>query len=168
MTIETPQPDPAAADKLLSGGGEMGALIAAFDWSRTPLGPISDWPQSLITAVRIILTSRYAMFIWWGRDLINLYNDPYRTFLGTKHPGALGQSARRVWSEIWEQIGPRTDSVLLRGESTYDEALLLMMDRHGYLEETYFTFAYSPLPDDQGRRGRTVLRGHRRYPTSGG
>jgi PAS domain S-box-containing protein len=150
VTIETPQPDPAAADKLLSGGGEMGALIAAFDWSRTPLGPISDWPQSLITAVRIILTSRYAMFIWWGRDLINLYNDPYRAFLGIKHPGALGQSASSVWSEIWEQIGPRTDSVLLRGESTYDEALLLMMDRHGYLEETYFTFAYSPLPDDKG------------------
>ncbi len=140
----------AAADKLLAGGGEMGALMRAFDWSGTPLGPLSAWPPSLITAVRIILTSRYAMFIWWGRELINLYNDPYRTFLGTKHPGALGQSARTVWSEIWEQIGPRTDSVLLRGESTYDEALLLMMDRHGYLEETYFTFAYSPLPDDKG------------------
>ncbi len=140
----------AAADKLLAGGGEMGALMRAFDWSGTPLGPLSAWPPSLITAVRIILTSRYAMFIWWGRELINLYNDPYRTFLGTKHPGALGQSARTVWSEIWEQIGPRTDSVLLRGESTYDEALLLMMDRYGYLEETYFTFAYSPLPDDKG------------------
>ena len=140
----------AAADKLLAGGGEMGALMRAFDWSGTPLGRLSAWPPSLITAVRIILTSRYAMFIWWGRELINLYNDPYRTFLGTKHPGALGQSARTVWSEIWEQIGPRTDSVLLRGESTYDEALLLMMDRHGYLEETYFTFAYSPLPDDKG------------------
>ena len=90
------------------------------------------------------------MFIWWGRDLINLYNDPYRAFLGIKHPRALGQSASDVWAEIWDQIGPRTDAVLLQGESTYDEALLLMMERHGYLEETYFTFAYSPLPDDKG------------------
>ncbi len=147
---DTPRLESAVANEILSGGGEMGALMRAFDWSATPLGPISAWPQSLITAVRIILNSRYAMFIWWGRELINLYNDPYRAFLGIKHPAALGQSARSVWSEIWEQIGPRTDSVLLRGESTYDEALLLMMDRHGYLEETYFTFAYSPIPDDQG------------------
>src|SRR5215831_8891614 len=91
------------------------------------------------------------MFVWWGRELVNLYNDPYRTFLGIKHPAALGKSAREVWAEIWEQIGPRTDSVLLRGESTYDEALLLLMARHGYPEETYFTFAYSPLPDDHGK-----------------
>ncbi len=127
--------------------------MRAFDWSQTPVGPISEWPQSLRTAARIILNSRYAMFIWWGRELVNLYNDPYRAFLGIKHPSALGQSARQVWAEIWDQIGPRTDAVLLRGESTYDEDLLLLMQRHGYLEETYFTFAYSPLPDDAGNIG---------------
>jgi PAS domain S-box-containing protein len=137
----------------LSGGGEMGALMRSFDWSQTALGPVSAWPQSLKTAVRIVLTSRYAMFVWWGRELVNLYNDPYRGFLGAKHPGALGKSAREVWAEIWDQIGPRTDAVLLRGESTYDEALLLLMERHGYLEETYFTFSYSPLPDDHGDVG---------------
>ena len=128
----------------------MGALMRCFDWSRTPMGPAIGWPQSLKTAVRIILTSRYAMFVWWGRELVNLYNDPYRAFLGTKHPDALGKSAREVWAEIWEQIGPRTDAVLVRGESTFDEALLLLMERHGYMEETYFTFSYSPLPDDHG------------------
>ena len=84
---------------------------------------------------------------------MNLYNDPYRSFLGIKHPAALGKSARQVWAEIWDQIGPRVDAVLLRGESTYDEALLLLMARHGYPEETYFTFSYSPLPDDQGNVG---------------
>jgi len=131
----------------------MGELMRAFDWSPTSMGPVSCWPRSLITAVRIILTSRYAMFVWWGRELVNLYNDPYRAFLGIKHPAALAQSARDVWSEIWEQIGPRTDAVLLRGESTFDQALLLLMERHGYLEETYFTFGYSPLPDDQGNIG---------------
>lgn len=140
-------------DSIFSGGGEMGALMRAFDWSQTPIGAVSRWPQSLRTAVRIILNSRYAMFVWWGRELVNLYNDPYREFLGIKHPAALGKSAREVWAEIWEQIGPRTDAVLLRGESTFDEALLLLMERHGYLEETYFTFSYSPLPDDAGGIG---------------
>ena len=137
----------------LGGGGEMGALMRAFDWSQTPIGPVAAWPQSLKTAVRIILTSRYAMFVWWGQELINLYNDPYRSFLGIKHPDALGKSARDVWAEIWNQIGPRTDAVLFHGESTYDEALLLLMERYGYLEETYFTFSYSPLPDDKGSVG---------------
>ncbi|HKD86604.1 MAG TPA: GAF domain-containing protein [Terriglobales bacterium] len=140
-------------DPIFSGGGAMGVLMRAFDWSQTPIGPVPNWPQSLRTAVRIILTSRYAMFIWWGRELVNLYNDPYREFLGIKHPAALGKSAREVWAEIWDQIGPRTDAVLLRGESTFDQALLLLMGRHGYLEETYFTFSYSPLPDDAGGIG---------------
>ena len=138
---------------VFEGGGEMGALMCAFDWSQTAVGPMDAWPQSLRTAVRIILTSRYAMFIWWGRELVNLYNDPYRSFLGRKHPAALGKSARDVWAEIWDSIGPRTDAVLLRGESTFDEAFLLLMERHGYLEETYFTFGYSPLPDDHGQIG---------------
>jgi PAS domain S-box-containing protein len=143
----------AAIESVFSGGGEMGALMRALDWSQTAVGPVANWPQSLKTAVRIILTSRYAMFVWWGRQLVNLYNDPYRAFLGIKHPAALGKSAREVWAEIWDQIGPRTDAVLLRGESTYDEALLLLMARHGYLEETYFTFSYSPLPDDKDKVG---------------
>ncbi len=149
--MKSPEIDRSVISKeVFAGGGEMGSLMRAFDWSRTPLGPVSSWPQSLKTAVRIILTSRYAMFVWWGEELVNLYNDPYRVFLGKKHPAALGQSAQTVWSEIWGQIGPRTDAVLRRGEATFDESLLLLMDRFDYLEETYFTFSYSPLPDDQG------------------
>lgn len=142
-----------AIESLFSGGGEMGALMSAFNWSQSAIGPVSGWPQSLKTAVRIILTSRYPMFVWWGRELVNLYNDPYRALLGNKHPDALGKSARDGWAEIWDQIGPRADAVLLRGQSTYDEALLLLMARHGYWEETYFTFSYSPLPDDDGKVG---------------
>jgi PAS domain S-box-containing protein len=131
----------------------MGVRIRRHDWSRTPLGPPARWPQSLKTAVGIMLTSRYAMFVWWGRALINLYNDAYRPMLGARHPTALGRSAQDVWSEIWHQIGPRTDSVLLRGEATFDDALLLLMARHGYSEETYFTFSYSPIPGDDGGIG---------------
>lgn len=141
------------AEFVLEGAGEMGSLIQRFDWARTPLGPEEEWPQSLRTAVQIILTSRYPMFVWWGKDLTNLYNDPYRAFLGSKHPQALGKSAREVWAEIWNEIGPRTDAVLQDGKATFDQALLLLMDRHGYTEETYFTFSYSPLPDDTGSIG---------------
>jgi len=145
--------DPAGNVSVVEGDGETGALMRSFNWSQTAVGPMDAWPQSLRTAVRIILASRYAMFIWWGSELVNLYNDPYRTFLGSKHPAALGKSARDVWAEIWDSIGPRTDAVLQRGESTFDEAFLLLMERHGYPEETYFTFAYSPLPDDRGQIG---------------
>ena len=143
----------AGIDSVFSGGGEMGALMRALDWSQTAVGTVSTWPQSLKSAVRIILASRFAMFVWWGRDLVNLYNDSYSPLLGAKHPAALGKPAREVWGEIWDQIGPRADAVLLRGESTYDNALLLLPERNGYPEETYFTFSYSPLPDDQGNVG---------------
>jgi GAF domain-containing protein len=137
----------------LAGGGEMGALMRVTDWARTPLGPPESWPISLKTAVGMMLSSRYAMFVWWGHHLGNLYNDAYRPFLGKKHPNALGQSAREVWEEIWDLIGPRTEAVLERAESTFDEALLLVMDRFGYPEETYFTFSYSPLRNDRGDVG---------------
>src|SRR5689334_11521846 len=140
-------------DSVFSGSSEMAVLMRTLDWSQTAVGPVSRWPQSLKTAVRIVLASRFAMFVWWGREFVNLYNDSYRTLLGAKHPAALGKPAREVWAEIWDQIGPRADVVLLRGESTYDEALLLLPERHGYPEETYFTFSYSPLPDDEGNVG---------------
>lgn len=135
----------------LAEGGELGSLIRSFDWERTPLGSPGKWPQSLKTAIRILLTSRQPMFIWWGEELINLYNDPYRSILGGKHPQALGRPASEVWREIWDQVGPRVHSAISRDEGTYDEALFLMMERNGYPEETYYTFSYSPLPNDEGR-----------------
>jgi PAS domain S-box-containing protein len=134
----------------LAGGGEMGELARRHDWSSTPLGSPSQWPQSLRTATSIMLCSRYPMFVWWGRELINLYNDAYRPFLGAKHPHSLGRPAEEVWSEIWQLIGPRTRAVLERAESTFDEALLLIMERFGYPEETYFTFSYSPIRGEDG------------------
>jgi PAS domain S-box-containing protein len=138
---------------LFDGGGELGALMRATDWSQTPLGPPEKWPQSLRTCVRIVLTSRQAMFVWWGDALVNLYNDAYRAILGGKHPAALGQPAAVVWREIWDQVGPRAETAMRRNEGTYDEALLLIMERHGYREETYYTFSYSPVPNDQGGAG---------------
>ena len=139
------------AGNLFAGSGEMGALMRSLDWSQTALGAVENWSQSLKTAVRIMLTCRQPMFVWWGEELINLYNDAYRDILGGKHPEALGQPASYVWREIWDQVGPRSESAMLNNEGTYDEALLLIMERNGYPEETYYTFSYSPVPNDQGQ-----------------
>ncbi|WP_199296097.1 ATP-binding protein [Trichocoleus sp. FACHB-591] len=143
----------AIREAILAGGGEMGALMRSRDWSQTSLGPVEQWSQSLKTAVRIMLTSQQPMFVWWGEELINLYNDAYKAILGGKHPGVLGQPASVVWREIWNQVGPRAASVMRKNEGTYDEALLLIMERNGYPEETYYTFSYSPVPDDEGGTG---------------
>ena len=138
-------------DDLFAGGGETGALMAGIDWAATPLGPVTQWPRSLRTCVRVLLTSRQPMFVWWGDALINLYNDAYRSILGGKHPNAMGRPAAEVWQEIWDDVGPRATSAIEANEGTYDEALLLIMERNGYPEETYYTFSYSPVPDDDGR-----------------
>ena len=137
---------------LFSSGGEMARLTREFDWSRTPLGPIEHWPHSLRTTVRVLLTSRFAMWMSWGPELTFLYNDAYAAMtLGKKHPWAIGRRSQEVWSEIWNDIGPRIGKVLQTGEATWDEALLLFLERSGYREETYHTFSYSPLSDDEGR-----------------
>ena len=147
-----------ATIELISGGGELSALVRSKDWAQTPLGPIETWPQSLRTVVQIMLGSRYAMWMGWGDHLIFFYNDAYRPTLGIKHSWALGASARQVWREIWPDIGPRIDLVLQHGEATWDEGLLLFLERHGFPEETYHTFSYSPLRDDRGAVGHAVRR----------
>ena len=147
--------DGQSPDSIFAGTGELAALMRAKDWSKTPLGPPSAWPQSLRTVVRILLTSRYSMWMGWGPDLCFLYNDAYRPTLGAKHDWALGSPAREVWSEIWDVIGPRIENVVRTGQSTWDEGLLLFLERNGYPEETHHTFSYSPLSDDTG-----AIRGH--------
>jgi signal transduction histidine kinase len=125
----------------------MAAQVRAFDWSTTPTGPLARWPRSLRTAVEIALSSRYPMFVWWGRELINIYNDAYAPMLGKRHPAALGQPAPQVWHEIWDLIAPLTAAVLDEERSTWNDDLLLVLERNGYPEEAYFTFSYSPLWD---------------------
>jgi hypothetical protein len=121
------------------------------DWAATPLGPIEEWSNALGTVVRVLLTSRFAMWMAWGPELTFLCNGAYRRdTLGQKYPWALGQPAREVWAEIWPEIGPRIRNVLSTGQATWDEALMLILERSGYPEETYHTFSYSPLPGDDG------------------
>ncbi|MGW4057883.1 SpoIIE family protein phosphatase [Amycolatopsis sp. NPDC004747] len=131
------------------GNSRMAARMREFDWTSSPLGEPRDWPASLTTAVRICLTSRFPMIVWWGPELRFLYNDAYLPLLGTKHP-ALDKPGSEVWAEIWHIIGPMLDSVMTTGEATWSEDLLLPMNRHGYWEETYWTYSYSPVHDDEG------------------
>ncbi|MSZ75649.1 MAG: PAS domain-containing protein, partial [Actinobacteria bacterium] len=137
--------------EFLEGAGDLGRDLLAVDWSRTPVGPPEAWSLSLSNAVRILLTSKFSMWMAWGPELTFFCNDAYRRdTLGTKYPWALGRPASEVWSEIWDAVGPRIDRVLATGEATWDEALMLFLERSGYVEETYHTFSYSPLADDAG------------------
>ncbi|HEX3210331.1 MAG TPA: hypothetical protein VHQ91_13170, partial [Geminicoccaceae bacterium] len=106
IEIRFPDADPGTrSPDFAAGGGEMGARIQGHDWSTTPLGSIAGWPQSLKTVVRIMLGSRYSMWMAWGHELTFLCNDAYRPTLGVKQAWALGASAREVWAEIWKDIG---------------------------------------------------------------
>ena len=136
---------------LFAADAEIGRDLAAVDWAATPLGLPGSWPQSLQTAVDILLSSRFSMWMAWGPRLTFFCNAAYRRdTLGRKYPWALGRPASEVWAEIWDDIGPRIDTVLATGKATWDEALLLFLERSGYPEETYHTFSYSPLRDNAG------------------
>src|SRR4051812_129844 len=142
----------------LAGGGEMGELTRAFDWSATPVGPPDGWPQSLRTALRILLNTNQPMFIWWGPELIQFYNDAYRQTMGPeRHPSALGQPGRECWEEIWPIIGPQIEQVMSGGGATWHEDQLVPVTRHGRLEQVWWTYGYSPIDEDDGVGGVLVV-----------
>jgi signal transduction histidine kinase/ActR/RegA family two-component response regulator len=136
--------------EFLAGGGSVGALMRAHDWSASPLGPPETWPPSLRVVVGLLLQSRFPMFVAWGEELGFLYNDPYAEILGAKHPAALGRKFHDIWSEIWPDISPLIDAAMA-GQATYREDLPLVMNRKGFDEQTWFTFSYSPVRDESGR-----------------
>jgi signal transduction histidine kinase len=145
----------AVAD-VFAGGGEMGAIMRSTDWSKTKLGPVAHWPRSLRTMLGAVLGSRFPMLLWWGPDLLQLYNDGYRSILRDKHPASLAAPAAQVWAEIWDVVGPMVQSVMEGGPATWTEDLQLFINRGGLAEETYFTFSYSPVPGDDGRVGSVL------------
>jgi len=142
-----------AAGGIFVGGSAMSVQMRSFDWSRTALGPAENWPQSLKTTVSTCLDSRFAIVVWWGRELVTFYNDGYMKIIGNKHPHALGVRAVELWPEIWHIIGPMLEGVIERGEATWSENLLLELERNGYPEECYFTFSYSPIRDESSGVG---------------
>jgi PAS domain S-box-containing protein len=150
--------DKRSSADFLAGGGEMGALMRAYDWSASPLGKPETWPQSLRTAVRILLNTNHPMFIWWGEELIQFYNDAYRQTMGPeRHPSALGQRGRECWTEIWPIIGPQIEQVMRGGGATWHENQLVPVTRHGRLEQVYWTYGYSPIDEDDGVGGVLVV-----------
>jgi signal transduction histidine kinase len=147
-----------ATPPFLSGGGEMGALMRAFDWAATPLGPPDGWPAVLKTTVRLLLTSNHPMFIWWGPELIQFYNDGYRRTMGPElHPRALGQRGQECWHETWHIIGPDIAFVMAGRGATWHEDTLVPFTRHGKREEVWWTFGFSPIEDDAGVHGVLVI-----------
>jgi PAS domain-containing protein len=131
------------------GGGQVGQLMRAHDWSTSPLGAPATWPHSLRTIVDLLLQSQFPMFVAWGKDLGFLYNDPYAEILGAKHPAALGRPFHDIWAEILPDISPLV-AAAMEGRATYREDLPLLMNRKGFEEQTWFTFSYSPVRDDSG------------------
>ena len=149
--MEQPALQQLPAARFLTAPGELGAQILAFDWARTPLGAIEEWPHSLKTVVSLMLSSRQPMWIGWGEQATFLYNDAYIGVLSmAKHPWALGRPAAEVWAEIWHICGPLADRVFAHGEATLADDVRLFMNRGDFLEEMFFSFSYSPVRDESG------------------
>jgi PAS domain S-box-containing protein len=148
-----------AAEGLFAGPGEMRALCRAFDWSTTALGPVTTWPQSLRTIVQVVLDSPTPMFLWWGPELTQLYNDAYRPSLGAsgRHPQALGMEGRACWTDIWDAIGPQIEQVMSGGPPTWHEDQYLPIERNGRLEDVWWTYSYSAVHDEAGAIAGTLV-----------
>ena len=132
----------------LEGGGEMGELIRKTDWTQTPLGATTSWSPALRMIVKFLLANRFPQLLWWGPEFCSVYNDAYIPILGTKHPWALGRPVREVWNEIWHVLKPLIETPFSGGPATWMEDIPLEINRRGFLEETHFTIAYSPVPDE--------------------
>lgn len=144
-------PDSADFD-WLSGGGEIGKLIRSMDWSKTPLGPVQSWPQSLRTTISICLSSNFPTSIVWGEDMVQIYNDSYRPICGDAHPGSLGA---KFW-DTWESARPAVGAIIAKaqtGSGSYLENLRMFLERKGYIEEAFMTFSFSPISNEQGEIG---------------
>jgi PAS domain S-box-containing protein len=137
----------------LAGGGEMGERIRTFDWSKTEIGSPETWSPALRMMVQLLLVNRFPLLLWWGPQYVSIYNDAYRPVLGTKHPSGLGRPLSECWNEIWDVLKPLVDTPFNGGPATWNEDIELEINRHGFVEETHFTIAYSPVPDETASGG---------------
>ena len=154
--VGRPHNSPDGAEKMAmarKGGGAMGNLIRSTDWSKTPLGPAESWSPALRMMVNFLLANRFPQLLWWGPQFCCLYNDAYTPILGVKHPWAIGKPVSEVWHEIWHVLKPLIETPFRGGEATWVEDIPLEIDRRGFVEETHFTVAYSPVPDDAVESG---------------
>jgi PAS domain S-box-containing protein len=150
--------DQRAVPSRIIGGGEMADLTRGYAWAKTPLGPVETWSDTLVTTVNLLLASRHPMFLWWGPELIQFYNDGYRPSIrADKHPSALGQRGIDCWPEIWPIIGPQIQAVMQQGRSTWNANQLVPINRNGKLEEVFWTYSYSPVRDHDGTVQGTLV-----------
>lgn len=141
----------------LAGDGEAARLMRATDWAATPVGPIEGWPAALRSLIATMLGARHAMFLWWGPELVQFYNDAYIPSFGVgRHPAAMGQLGRDCWPEIWPIISPQIEAVQ-RGESTWHEHQLVPIFRNGKIEDVYWTYSYSPARTEDGAIGGVLV-----------
>ncbi len=131
--------------KTVSGNGKVAHLVRAHDWGATSLGPIESWPETLLCSVNLMLASRFPTLVFWGLEMIQFYNDAYLPLMGEKSPAALGQTAQECWKEAWHIVGPQLEAVLTRGETTYQENVIVPVVRNGQLQDIYWTYSYSPI-----------------------
>ncbi len=151
----TPVDSPGAkigADKTFEGGGEMGSLMRSFDWSKTALGPVSGWSQVLKAMVGVVLRSPAPMYLAWGPELVQFYNDAYRLSLGAAHP-ILGQPAKESWVDVWDLLGPKLAAALSGQPANWSDDQPVLLERQGFREETYFKAAFIPAPDETSASG---------------
>jgi hypothetical protein len=151
MADDRPGPGSETVAPWLAGGGEMGARLRSHAWAATRLGPPDAWPAHLRNVIRIMLASKTQICLFWGPDMVKLYNDAYVPVLGQKHPWALGRPGREVWSEIWDVLGPLLAAVVASGEAFHGNDYPFHVARHGLPEETYFDISYDPVRDDAGQ-----------------
>ncbi|KQY97511.1 histidine kinase [Pseudolabrys sp. Root1462] len=135
--------------EIFPGDSEMARLMRQWDWASTPLGSPESWPDALKIPLKMLLTSRFEMWLGWGPELCFFYNDAYIPTLGLKHPKMLGKPFREVWAEVYDDVADQVERVRA-GEATWNKSLLLLLERSGYPEETYHSFSYSPLYGPQG------------------
>ncbi len=158
MTSALPDGVPEHPAQVLAGDGEAARLMRATDWAGTAVGPVQQWPAALRTIVRMMLQSRHPMFLWWGPELIQFYNDAYIPSFGVgKHPAAMGQRGVDCWQEIWPIIWPQIDDVMTRGKASWHEDHLVPIFRNGRIEEVYWTYGYSPITGDDGVVAGTLV-----------
>jgi two-component sensor histidine kinase len=143
----------SGGDEFPLGGGEMGALVCALDWSKTSLGPISAWPAHLKATISLMLPAQAQIVLFWGPEFVALYNDAYAPTIGDKHPRALGRPARENWAELWDDLEPLLRRVLETGETVFAKDRPFYIERHGYPENVYFDISYSPVRDEAGKVG---------------
>ncbi len=131
----------------------MGDLMRTRAWANTPLGPPESWSPALRMMAGFLLANRFPQLLWWGPQFCSLYNDAYIPILGSKHPWALGRPVSEVWKEIWHVLKPLIETPFHGGPATWMEDIPLEIDRSGFFEETHFTIAYSPVPDETAPSG---------------